>query len=157
MRNFFRASLICAAMLAALILILYLNSVIFVQGPYFKDYSEDQKYHQAMMKEYRSPEGELLNRYALSEITYISRLSQYGENWIFWYDQQLNLKARLRESGLDISGAVEKARQCCAFEGTQVSYGWKGDRPAFLLEDAQREILLDAETLELLMNFEKGK
>ena len=150
-----RSLLISGGLLLILILIIAVNNMILIQGPYFKQLSDDQRIHRQLMQQLRSTDGELLGRYALNEVTYISRVSLYGENWIYWYDAEGNVRAVLRRSQIDEQAALEAARQCCSYAGNEISYGWINDRPALVLEDSRQEILLDAESLELLLRYEK--
>ena len=99
-----RSLLISGGLLLILILIIAVNNMILIQGPYFKQLSDDQRIHRQLMQQLRSTDGELLGRYALNEVTYISRVSLYGENWIYWYDAEGNVRAVLRRSQIDEQG-----------------------------------------------------
>ena len=81
-----RSLLLSAALLFVLFLSWFIGRSIFVQGPYIKDRSADLRLHRQLMEAMRAPAGELVNRYALNEVTYISRVTSLSKQWIVWYD-----------------------------------------------------------------------
>ena len=149
-----RSAAVSVILIACLLLILLLNSMIFVQGPYLREKDYFYQAHQKVMEQMRSREGELLNRYALSEVTYISRIHSLSRDWIVWYDQQGKIREQIPVEEIDYEGALNKAHQL-GVDTEKTEYGWIGNRAALLYEDKNREVLLDAKTLDLLMDFEK--
>ena len=75
-----RSLLLSAALLFVLFLSWFIGRSIFVQGPYIKDRSADLRLHRQLMEAMRAPAGELVNRYALNEVTYISRVTSLQFN-----------------------------------------------------------------------------
>ena len=98
--------------------------------------------------------GELVNRYALNEVTYISRVTSLSKQWIVWYDDQLNIKAQMEEAQIDAAQALAIGEQN-GIAASAIQFGWVKDRPAIIVEDQNRELALDAATLEKLMLYEK--
>ena len=143
----FRSLLLSAALLFVLFLSWFIGRSIFVQGPYIKDRSADLRLHRQLMEAMRASAGELLNRYALNEVTYISRVTSLSKQWIVWYDDQLNIKAQIDEAQID-------AEQN-GIAALEIQFGWVKERPAVIVEDQNRELMLDAATLEKLMLYEK--
>ena len=106
------------------------------------------------MEAMRAPAGELVNRYALNEVTYISRVTSLSRQWIVWYDDQLNIKAQMEEAQIDAAQALAIGEQN-GIAASAIQFGWVKDRPAIIVEDQNRELALDAATLEKLMLYEK--
>lgn len=102
----------------------------------------------------RASAGELLNRYALNEVTYISRVTSLSKQWIVWYDDQLNIKAQIDEAQIDADQALAIGEQN-GIAALEIQFGWVKERPAVIVEDQNRELMLDAATLEKLMLYEK--
>ena len=102
----------------------------------------------------RAQEGEWVGRYALNEVTYISRVTSLSKRWLVWYDDQLTIKAQIEEAQIDSAQALAIGEQN-GIQQAQIQFGWVQDRPAVILEDAGRELALDAQTLEKLMLYEK--
>ena len=149
-----RSLLLSAALLFVLFLSWFIGRSIFVQGPDIKDRSADLRLHRQLMEAMRAPAGELVNRYALNEVTYISRVTSLSRQWIVWYDDQLNIKAQMEEAQIDAAQALAIGEQN-GIAASAIQFGWVKDRPAIIVEDQNRELALDAATLEKLMLYEK--
>ena len=149
-----KSLLLSGALTVILFLCIFISSAIFVQGPYIKDRSADLRLHRQLMESMRAQEGERVGRYALNEVTYISRVTSLSKRWLVWYDDQLTIKAQIEEAQIDSAQALAIGEQN-GIRKAQIQFGWVKDRPAVILEDAGRELALDAQTLEKLMLYEK--
>ena len=143
-----KSLLLSGALTVILFLCIFISSAIFVQGPYIKDRSADLRLHRQLMESMRAQEGEWVGRYALNEVTSLSK------RWLVWYDDQLTIKAQIEEAQIDSAQALAIGEQN-GIRKAQIQFGWVKDRPAVILEDAGRELALDAQTLEKLMLYEK--
>ena len=149
-----RTVAVTVVLIVILILVMLLNSMVFVQGPYLREKDLFYRAHEQVMEQMRAREGELVNRYVLDEITYISKIRSLSRDWIVWYDEQGKVKEQVDVTSIDVERALEIAHQM-GIDNDKVSYGWINERPALLFEDRDREILLDVKTLDVLLNFEK--
>lgn len=155
MAKWVKVSLGVFGLVVALLLIIQFNAFIFVQGPNYKDLDDDKKIHSQLLQQVNATEGTLLNRYALNEVTYISEGKISGARWLFWYDQDLNIKQRRRVDSWDENSAKQAGEKLGWNSKGSLNFGWINSKPAVLLTDEKREILLDFDTLECLMNYEK--
>ncbi len=139
--------------------LLFALSVLFFSantflGPYLKTYSEEQKITRQMMKLVEAEEFQFLNRYQLNETVYVAQVRYQGKEWIIWYDRELNLLAQ-RELSSFKEEEVQKAAKELGLTDWTFSLGWFHEQPAIVLENSQTEILLDYDSLEVVLTYRK--
>ena len=153
-QNMRKSVFLTLILVGILILILLVNSMIFVQGPYLKERDIFYQAHQNVMEQLRAKDGKLLNRYSLNEVTYVSRIRSLSRDWIVWYDETGKIREQIAVSEIDSEGALSVAYEH-GIDNDRMNYGWIDGRPALVFEDKDRELLLDARSLKVLMDFEK--
>lgn len=153
MKEKLRSLLISTILIFILFFVLWVGYVGFIGGPARAYEHEDQLYLETMLdqQQYRGAEAELLNRFSLDTVYYITRVTQGSESFIVWFNKDFSSIEEVDDDSLE--RALPAAGRY-AMDISNVSWGVYKDELVYVLKKEGHELFLDRENLEVV--FEVG-
>ncbi len=149
-----KKKMISALITAFLIFTILLLIVLFISnyflGVYYKNIAENNLIHDKLVTQLDAKESAFLNEYHLTETTYISLID---EEYI-WYNQEVAILARREEDSYDELAIRLQCEQLLT-TNCEIEYGYYKEKPMIVIENEDKEILLDYDTLEVMLIYEK--
>lgn len=134
-------------------LIMMLQSKVFL-GSYFMNESNQQKIYEQMMEKMEIEQSRYIGCYKLNETVYTAEITINTERFLVWYDENLNLLQKKNSSSFD-EGKVHQKAASIGMNEVTVALAWYRNQPVISIENEEKEVLLNYETLEEVLIYKK--
>ncbi len=123
-------------------------------GVYLKTVDDNIQIQDKMLESLQVEEAQFINKYSLSEITYISLIVEDEKTSYVWYNELGEVLIKLDQNIYNEEDAFKK---CSDYEvmNCEVEIGYYQDEPMIVLNGSNKEVLLQFETYELKLVYDK--
>ncbi len=146
--------LITAFLIFSLLFIWYMINTKYFLGSYYKNRYEDSKIVEQMMNKLLIKNYEFINTHSMEELVYIVEVMENDAENIVWFNKDLMLLARKPLSSYNEKMILSKATELNVADA-EIKLGFYNNNPVIVLVTKQNEIILNYDTLEVVLIFNK--